>query len=122
VSAVPWITLASGGGSGGANLRFTVAANTGPARTGTLTVAGVTVTVMQAAAPPTGPMELRGNISNLSGQCPSLTFVLQGNVVHTNAQTMFDVRCDRVRNRRGYVVSGIVQFDGSVLALRVRED
>jgi hypothetical protein len=42
--------------------------------------------------------------------------------VLTNAQTVFDERCDRIRNRRDYTVSGLVQADGRVLAVRVRED
>ena len=49
-TTTPWITInsgASGGGNG--TVGFTAAANTGAARTGTLTVAGVTVTVNQAA-------------------------------------------------------------------------
>jgi hypothetical protein len=122
VSAVPWITLAAAGGSGDGNLRYTVAANTGAARTGTVAVAGATVTVSQAAIQPTGPVELRGEISGISGQCPSLTFTLQGNVVRTNAATVFDDRCDRIRDRRDYIVSGVVQLDGTVLAVRVREE
>jgi hypothetical protein len=121
-SSVPWITLATGSGSGEANLRYTVAANTGAARTGTLTVAGASVTVSQAATPPAGPIELRGELSGLAGQCPNLTFTLQGTLVFTNAQTVFDERCDRIRNRRDYIVSGLVQADGRVLAVRVRED
>ena len=119
-SGVPWITLASSGGSGGANLRYNVAPNTGAARTGTLTVAGAAVTVSQAAIPPAGPIELRGEISGLAGQCPSLTFTLEGTTVITNATTIFDERCDRIRNRRDYIVSGLVQPDGRVLAVRVR--
>jgi hypothetical protein len=120
-SSVPWITLATGSGSGGANLRYTVSANSGSARTGTLTVAGASVTVSQAAAPPPAkPIELRGELSGLAGQCPNLTFTLQGTQVFTNAQTDFDARCDRIRNRRDYAVSGLVQADGRVLAVRVR--
>ena len=46
-----WLSIASGAsGSGNGTVNFTVAANTGPARTGTLTVAGQTHTVTQAAA------------------------------------------------------------------------
>jgi hypothetical protein len=49
-SNVPWITIASGAsGSGNGEVRYNVAANTGAARTGTLTVAGQTHTVSQAA-------------------------------------------------------------------------
>ena len=64
VSNIPWVTItggASGSGIGGVN--YTVAANTGAARTGTLTVAGKTVTFSQAAGasgpPPPPPTNLR---------------------------------------------------------------
>jgi len=119
---VPWITLATASGSGAANLGYTVAANTGAARTGTLTVAGTTVTVTQAAIPPPQPIELRGELSGLAGQCPNLTFTLQGTLVLTNGQTVFDDRCDKIKNRGNYSVSGLVQGDGRVLAVRVREN
>jgi hypothetical protein len=50
VSQAPWITITSApGGSGDGSLSFAVAANTGPARTGTLTIAGHTFTVTQAS-------------------------------------------------------------------------
>ena len=46
----PWLTITSGAsGSGSGTVNYTVAANTGGARTGTLTVAGQTFTVNQAA-------------------------------------------------------------------------
>ena len=64
VSSVPWLTLASGGGTGSGNVRYTVALNSGAARAGTLAVAGATVTVTQAAA---CPVVLRGEVSDLSG-------------------------------------------------------
>ena len=76
----------------------------------------------QAATPPAAPIELRGELSGLAGQCPNLTFTLQGTLVLTNAQTVFDERCDKIRIRRDYTVSGLVQADGRVLAVRVRED
>jgi hypothetical protein len=45
-----WLTVTSGGsGTGNGVTSYSVAANTGPARTGTLTVAGQTVTVTQAS-------------------------------------------------------------------------
>jgi len=51
-SSATWITISSGGsGSGNGTVNYTVAANTATtSRTGTLTVAGQTVTVTQAAA------------------------------------------------------------------------
>jgi Putative binding domain, N-terminal/Viral BACON domain len=48
-SNVTWITVATGRGTGPGSVAFTVAANTGQVRTGTLTVAGQTATVLQDA-------------------------------------------------------------------------
>ena len=49
-TATPWITITSGAsGSGNGRTNFTVAANSGPPRTGTLLVAGRTVTVNQSS-------------------------------------------------------------------------
>jgi hypothetical protein len=53
-NAPSWITITAGAsGTGTGSVSFTVAANTGAARTGTMTIAGQTFTVTQAAAPPT---------------------------------------------------------------------
>lgn len=47
-STASWITIASGGsGAGNGSVTFNVAATTGPARAGTLSIAGQTVTVSQ---------------------------------------------------------------------------
>ena len=47
-SAVPWITISSGGsGNGNGTVRFTVAANGGPPRSGAITAGGQTFTVQQ---------------------------------------------------------------------------
>ncbi|MBA3271154.1 MAG: BACON domain-containing protein, partial [Acidobacteria bacterium] len=48
-SSAPWLTIASATGSGTGQVVYNVAANTGPARTGTLTIAGQTFSVTQAA-------------------------------------------------------------------------
>jgi uncharacterized membrane protein YdcZ (DUF606 family) len=62
VSNVPWITVTSGAsGSTNGTTSFTVAANTGEERTGTLTVAGQTVSVTQESAPPSAPGGVRLN-------------------------------------------------------------
>jgi len=62
-SNVPWITLDKDGGNGSDHLKATVAANTGPARTGTATIAGRTLTIHQAAAAPcsyrVSPLEMK---------------------------------------------------------------
>src|SRR5262249_39819985 len=64
VSNVAWITITSGAsGSGIGGVHYTVATSTAVARTGTLTVAGQTVTFSQAAGsgatPPPPPTNLR---------------------------------------------------------------
>ena len=51
VSQVPWITIGQGSpGSGNGAVQITIAANTGAARTGTVTVAGQAVSVTQAGS------------------------------------------------------------------------
>jgi peptidyl-Asp metalloendopeptidase len=52
-SSVSWVTMGSTSGSGSAALSVTVAPNGGSARSTTLTIAGQTVSVSQAAAAPT---------------------------------------------------------------------
>jgi len=48
-----WMTVTSGAsGTGNGSVAFSAAANSGAARTGTITIAGQTFTVSQAAAPP----------------------------------------------------------------------
>jgi len=49
VSNDSFITITSGAGTGAGAVTYSVAANTGAARTGTMTIAGKTFTVMQAA-------------------------------------------------------------------------
>jgi hypothetical protein len=52
VSNAPWITITSGAsGNGGGAVAFTVSANAGPPRTGTLTIANATFTINQATVP-----------------------------------------------------------------------
>jgi hypothetical protein len=57
ISAVPWVTIASGAaGTGTGSVQLNVAANPGAARTGTATIAAQTLTLTQAAAPCTFTM------------------------------------------------------------------
>jgi hypothetical protein len=121
VSSATWIAIRDGSGTGSGRVRYNVAANAGGARTATLTVATATVTVMQAAAPPE-PITLRGRISGLSGRCPNLTFTLDGHTVRTDSATEIQRGCQRLGDRTEVVVSGLLQPDGSVLALRIRLD
>ncbi len=55
----PWITISSGSsGSGNGSVAFSVAANTGPARTGTLAIAGQTFTITEGAAGTSNPLAI----------------------------------------------------------------
>ncbi len=55
VSNAGWITVTSGAsGTGNGTVSYSVAANTGSARNGSITIAGQTFTVSQAAPPPPG--------------------------------------------------------------------
>jgi uncharacterized protein (TIGR03437 family) len=67
VSNEPWILVSGGSaGSGNGTVTFTVGVNTGAARTGTITIAGQTVYVNQAAA--------GGGVGNITVTPPSLDF------------------------------------------------
>jgi hypothetical protein len=63
-SNAPWITLRDTGGSGAGRVRVVVASNPGPARSGTATIAGRTLTVNQAGAACSynvSPLEIKVN-------------------------------------------------------------
>jgi hypothetical protein len=69
-----WITVTSGAaGTGNGNVAFTVAANTGAARTGTLTIAGQSFTVNQAAQACTYTLNPTSRSSPAAGETTSVT-------------------------------------------------
>ena len=74
-----WLTITAGSsGSGGGAVNFSIAANTGPSRTGTLTIAGQTFTVDQAGlgslqfypVPPCRLVDTRGPAAGFNGIAP----------------------------------------------------
>jgi hypothetical protein len=73
-----WITLPQPSGSGSAQVQFTVAANNGPPRSGSLTIAGRTIGISQASpctwvfAPPSHEFDANGGGGNV------LVFVIGG--------------------------------------------
>jgi hypothetical protein len=117
-SHAAWITITRGASATGSDeARFTVAANPSQTpRTGTLTIAGQTVTVTQAGV---ADVQLAGRVADLSGSCPVLTFMVDGHTVRTTGATEFRNFCSQVRNNRRVTVTGTVQQDGAVLASRV---
>ena len=67
-SNAAWLTITSGSsGNGNGNIVFTIAANTGPARTGTLTIGGQTFTVSQANGCTYTLSSMSASFTNLGG-------------------------------------------------------
>jgi len=81
VSSVGWITITGGAsGTGSGVVSFTVQANTGPARTGTITIGGQVFTITQESATATN-LSLAGSIAQIAsagGWDTSLTLVNLG--------------------------------------------
>ena len=78
-SNAAWLTITSGAsGTGNGSVAFSIAANTGSARSGTLTVAGQTFTVNQAAPAPSCTYSIAP---------PSQTIVSTGGVASVNVTT-----------------------------------
>ena len=81
-----------------------------------------------AAPPPAAPSPVKdfkdeGKVSNLSGSCPALQFILNGRVVKTNSDTKFkDGKCKSIGNGTRVEVKGVLMSDGTVRAERVDSD
>jgi hypothetical protein len=86
-SHVPWIVVATTAGAGTATVDFTVAATTGPSRTGTLTIAGQVVTVTQSpgcsidVSPVSHTVEATGGTRSVAvGAAPGCNWTASSNV------------------------------------------
>jgi all-beta uncharacterized protein len=95
-----WIAIKKGeSGTGDGKVEFEVAANTGGARTGTLIVAGQTVTIEQAALVGEVEVTVQGDIANLQGTCPAVTFALGSDSLQTTAATLYKTgSCAKLKN------------------------
>lgn len=119
-----WIVITDGAtGTGDDRVRFSVLPSTlVTTRTGTLTVAGTTVTVQQEGLLG-AVLDLEGTIAGLTGVCPVLSFTLADQGVRTDASTNFTGgSCSSLDNGREVDVVGTVQGDGAVLASSVRRE
>ena len=115
-SGADWISISRSSGAGPETLPYHVAvySTTAVDRAGTITVAGRTHAVRQAAYRPE-EISREGILSDLSGSCPSFTFVVAGRVFITDSRTKFDTDCEKVRNGVKAFVRGTVLPDGRVL-------
>ncbi len=68
-----------------------------------------------------GEFDAKGPISGLSGNCPALSFTLDGTTVTTDATTTFENAqgCSAIVDGMTLEVEGTKQADGSVLAAKV---
>ena len=134
-SNAPWLTITNvASGNASATVAVAVAANSGAARDGTLTIAGKTFIARQAASgspgpppppppsppnpppPPPSPspetVEFEGWVLMRSGDCPNLGFLAGGRSVVTNGQTEYrkgrcrDLSIGDYVKVRGTVVTG----------------
>ena len=136
-SAANWIAISSGSsGSASGTVGMSVAANSGPARSGQVTIAGQIYTVNQAAGaaappnptpspsptpnpgppPPPGPspnppprpvhVQFEGTIAGLSGSCPNLSFSVNGASIVADGSTSYDKHAKCGDVRNGQSVSG----------------
>jgi uncharacterized protein DUF5666 len=67
--------------------------------------------------------ELEGTVSNKTGNCPTLTFTVQGSTVTTDGNTKFeDGQCSQIANATKVEVEGTRQSNNTVLAKKVELD
>lgn len=116
-----WLTLSPADGRKSETVTVSASANTGAPRTATIFVAGQTVQVTQDAltAAPT-VVVVSGEVANRQGDCPTLTFEVQGVVVVTTADTEFvNGPCGKLKNKTPVTVEGLQQPGQPLVATRV---
>ncbi|TMQ05280.1 MAG: hypothetical protein E6J90_49515 [Deltaproteobacteria bacterium] len=85
---VTWVTITAGAsGTGNGSVTYTVAANTGAARSGTLTIAGQTFTISQAAAT---TCQSAGTLDWIHGGYPTQTGIFTAEYDATPSVTPID--------------------------------
>ena len=118
-SNASWLTITSApGGSGNGTVNFTVAANTGAARTGTLTVAGLTFSVNQAAAAPTCSYSINPtSITVGSDDSPDLTVAVTAGSgcawTASASASWLDIRSGQSGTGNGTVTYRVDGFNGT---------
>ncbi|MEP6765046.1 MAG: DUF5666 domain-containing protein [Gemmatimonadaceae bacterium] len=84
-----------------------------------LKVGIVTVVAPPPAPVPTTTISVSGAVKNLSGICPTIGFTLENRSIKTNASTAFgNGGCTSIKNDVRVEITGNVQADNSVLALK----
>ncbi len=112
---VPWISNVTTSGVGSGSAFYTVAPNTGAARTGTVTVAGQTLTINEAAGPPDttppfGSFDTPGDNSNNVVGAVGVTGWALDNVGVTKVEVYRDAVTGEGKGNFGYVFIGTAVF------------
>lgn len=125
-TSVGWIAIRSGdAGNGSATVSLSVSPNGGAARTGIVTIASHHFSVVQSTAgadrpppnppqnpppPPKPTTQFDGRVWNLSGSCPSVTFLAGLTTVTTDASTGYKHgSCGDLRDGRDISISGVTE-------------
>jgi hypothetical protein len=118
-----WIQLTTAGGTGPGPVGYVIAANaTSSERTGAITVAGTTITVIQAGGE-LDSITLHGEVSDFGGTCPSVTFRVEGRAVSTSDSTSFkNGGCGKLKNGETVRVRGLLTLEGTVDATEIEFD
>jgi hypothetical protein len=135
-----WATAQPNNGRGSSTVQVLVQPNPGAARTSVVQVEGERIQLTQTAAtpgpsptpepdppapppPPPSPgptINLNGRATNVSGDCPTIQFTLDGRRVFTNDATQFQRGpCRAIEGGTRLEVQGREMLDGTVLADRV---
>jgi hypothetical protein len=119
-----WIHLNSAGGTGDGQVTYDIDANTSTDRTGSITVAGTTLSVTQSgSAPPPPTITLSGTVTGFSGSCPVTTFTVNGQLVVTSAATNYKSgSCGKLKDGESVIVRGVQAVAGGVDASEVEFD
>ena len=79
---------------------------------------GVTTSPVFSAEPNTN--SVTGTVTALSGNCPALTFTVEGHTIKTDASTVFgDGGCGALKNGQRIVVTVSMQSDGGAKATKI---
>ena len=110
-SNAPWITNVTAAGTGNGSVSYAVAANIGPFRSGTITIAGQTYTVNQSAGGPdtTAPFGVMDTPIDGSNNVVGATAVT-GWTLDNVAATRVDISRDPVSGEAGQVYLGTATF------------
>lgn len=72
---------------------------------------------------PDGVIEIEGDVANLAGACPALTFRVSSRMVRTTGSTIFEhITCSGIKNATRLEVLGRPQADGVLVATKVEPE